>query len=96
MEQLSRERPVFHSEADFQHALAWRLHQMWPEAKVRLEFRAAQVNRRCYLDIWAEVEAQSVAIELKYKTRALSAIHVAERFDLASHGAPRIWGATIS
>jgi hypothetical protein len=34
---LSRERPIFHSEADFQHALAWHIHPRHPDTRVRLE-----------------------------------------------------------
>jgi hypothetical protein len=29
---LSQERPVFHSERDFQHAIAWRIHEVVPSA----------------------------------------------------------------
>ena len=28
---LAAERPVFHSEADFQHGFAWQLHALQPE-----------------------------------------------------------------
>ncbi len=38
MQQLAVERPIFHSEADFQHALAWKIHELHPEAGVRLEY----------------------------------------------------------
>ena len=34
---LAEQRPVFHSEADFQHAFAWEIHQQLPMASVRLE-----------------------------------------------------------
>jgi len=33
---LAQQRPLFQSEADFQHALAWQLHAMEPAARVRL------------------------------------------------------------
>ena len=36
---LSCQRPIFHSEADFQHALAWLIHLQHPDAIVRLEYR---------------------------------------------------------
>jgi hypothetical protein len=36
---LSQQRPIFHSEADFQHALAWRFHQTDETARIRLEYR---------------------------------------------------------
>lgn len=34
---LGDSRNVFHSEADFQHALAWHIHQKMPEIQIRLE-----------------------------------------------------------
>lgn len=34
---LGRKRPIFHSEADLQHALAWEIHLALPDAAVRLE-----------------------------------------------------------
>ena len=34
---LSAKRPVFHSEADFQHAFAWEVHLLDPRIEVRLE-----------------------------------------------------------
>lgn len=37
MAMLQNERPVFHSEADFQHALAWALHRLDPSVNIRLE-----------------------------------------------------------
>ena len=70
MGSLADTRKVFHSEADFQHALAWRIHQAMPESQVRLEVDVMQVeHRRRFLDIWLPLEG--IAIELKYKTRGL-------------------------
>jgi len=34
---LAERRPVVHSEADFQHALAWEAHRLDPDLRVRLE-----------------------------------------------------------
>lgn len=39
MSQLAGTRPIFHSEADFQHALAWEIQNQHPQAAVRLEYR---------------------------------------------------------
>ena len=67
---LAESRRVFHSEADFQHALAWQIHQAAPHSQVRLEVNAFPVqDRRRFLDIWLPVEG--IAIELKYATRKL-------------------------
>jgi hypothetical protein len=33
MARLSGTRPVFHSEADFQQALGWAVHEAWPSTR---------------------------------------------------------------
>lgn len=38
MKSLSEKRPIFHSEADFQFALAWEIQKEYPKANVRLEY----------------------------------------------------------
>ena len=65
---LARERPVFHSEADFQFALAWRIKKATSHY-VRLEFKPFP-EERVYLDIW--LPDVGVAIELKYPTSGLT------------------------
>ena len=62
---LAGSRKIFHSEADFQHALAWQIHKAGPESQVRLEVNAfPDQDRRMFLDIWLPIEG--IAIELKY------------------------------
>lgn len=82
-------RKVFHSEADFQHALAWHIHLAMRESQVRLEVdtRPREPQRR-FLDIWLPLEG--IAIELKYKTRRLQLQHADEFFALRNHGAQDI------
>jgi hypothetical protein len=58
---LARNRPVFHSEADFQHALAWEIHSLHPTAKIRLEYRPANVKTKMYIAIWAVLPNSEVA-----------------------------------
>ena len=65
MNELARYRPVFHSEADFQHALAWRIHEAMPDCEVRLEYKPFP-TKRLYLDLW--LPDIGVAMELKYCT----------------------------
>jgi len=48
---LSKERPLFHSEADFQHALAWAIHKNYPDVEVRLEKREVINGKEIYFDI---------------------------------------------
>jgi hypothetical protein len=57
-----------------------------PESKVRLEYRPAQAGRP-HLDIWLSAEQLNVAVELKYRTRAIEVEIGSESFVLNSHGA---------
>ena len=50
MAALARVRPLFHSEADFQHALAWLIHQRHSDARIRLEYRVFGLEP-VYLDL---------------------------------------------
>ncbi len=83
---LASTRKLFHSEADFQHALAWHIHQAMPESQVRLEVDVMQVeHQRRFLDIWLPLEG--IAIELKYKTRGLELEQDDESFVLRNQSA---------
>ena len=86
MSGLAETRKVFHSEADFRHALAWHIHQTMPNSQVRLEVDPRPgASRRKFLDIWLPKER--IAIELKYATRGLQLDHSGESFALRDHGA---------
>ena len=86
MGSLADSRKVFHSEADFQHALAWQIHEAAPESRVRLEVNVVPAAaQRMYLDIWLPVEG--IAIELKYKTRGLELEQDDEPFVLRNQSA---------
>src|SRR2546422_1306182 len=87
---LAAQRPVFHSEADFQHALAWKLHQHDPAANVRLEKRISSFAKRIHLDLLFQSLSCELAIELKYKTRAAKFDHVDEHYDLLNQSAQDI------
>ena len=65
MEGLAAKRPVFHSEADFQFALAWEIREE-TGLDVRLEFPPFP-GEPMRLDIW--VPDHRTAIELKYPNR---------------------------
>ena len=83
---LAAQRPIFHSEADFQHALAWLIHEVRPEAKVRLEIPRIIDGRRAHVDVWVE-DAERLAIELKYLTASVEAVVAGEEFHLRSQAA---------
>jgi hypothetical protein len=86
---LADQRSIFHSEADFQHAVAWEMHKRLPRASVRLE-RPVEVShptKRLHVDIWIEQDGHVLAIELKYKTSALQAPVEKEQYALRSQSA---------
>ena len=88
MRRLADERPVFHSEADFQHALAWLVQRAHPEARIRLERPIQGLKKgRARLDLWVGIGDRVEAIELKYQTVALSVVVDGETFDLAKKSA---------
>jgi hypothetical protein len=83
---LRDERPVFHSEADFQHALAWLIHTQHPTYSLRLEHPLSP-DQPEHLDIVAFDKHYKLAIELKYKTSPLFAPVREELFYLKNHSA---------
>ena len=83
---LRRTRPIFHSEADFQHALAWEIHKQSPAYSVRLEYPLSPGQSE-HLDILVSNNNDLVAIELKYKTRLLTTTLGDELFWLKDHSA---------
>ncbi|RKS08474.1 hypothetical protein DFP74_4175 [Nocardiopsis sp. Huas11] len=93
LEELKRKRPVFHSEADFQHALAWTAHLFEPSLRVRLEVKTAVGH----LDLLISVPEQNrhLALELKYLKAAWSGAVGGERFELANQGAQDIRGYDV-
>jgi hypothetical protein len=87
MRRLGVERKLFHSEADFQHALAWKIHELFPSAKIRLEVSSGRFDKRERIDILCGHEYHTCAIELKYKKRRLKCAYEGEPFSLGSDGA---------
>ena len=87
---LSKVRPAYHSEADFQHALAWEIHQSNPNSQVRLEYKPPFLDGRAYVDIWSGIGSHQYAIELKYKTRGLRFDIHGEVFELLNQSAQDI------
>lgn len=87
MTELAKTRPIFHSEADFQFALAWQIREMMPDSEIRLEFKPFP-SERLYLDIW--IYNQKTAIELKYLSRRIESKHNSEMFRLREQGAQDI------
>jgi hypothetical protein len=84
MTALAEHRPVFHSEADFQHALAWQLQKADPAARIRLELRP---RRGMCLDVLVSSDGVRAAIELKYLVRRFQGEVDGEQFDLPDQSA---------
>lgn len=88
MRRLKDVRPIFHSEADFQHAFAWEMNRLVPEGQFRLECKRAGLGPRERLDIWIRwPTGQFTAVELKYKKRPLQVEIDNEAYDLTSDAA---------
>ena len=88
IEKLCISRPIFHSEADFQFALAWMLQSEYPDANIRLEYLISNgSNKKEYVDILVTYREKVFPIELKYKTRKLQINFNGESYDLANQGA---------
>jgi hypothetical protein len=87
LERLAVARPIFHSEADFQHALAWQIQVDNPAARIRLETRP---KRGVHLDVFVHLASERVAIELKYLAARFEGVVAGEVFDLPNQGAQDI------
>ena len=87
LKQLSEIRPVFHSEADFQYALAWEIQRHHPKAQIRLEINLPGFDKKEYIDIWAKIGDRVYIIELKYKTKKINLEYNEEKFYLLNQGA---------
>ncbi|MCI2236353.1 MULTISPECIES: hypothetical protein [unclassified Helicobacter] len=68
IEKLQDKRQIFCSEADFQLEMAWVIKEMYPDAKVRLEY-VPKFNDKMHIDILVFISNKWIPIELKYKTK---------------------------
>ena len=85
---LSQVRPVFHSEADFQHAFAWQMHMNYPHLKIRLEYPFYREDDTIdHIDIVAFDDNETIAFELKYKTALFFMPSREDVFYLKGHSA---------
>lgn len=80
MRSLALDRPIFHSESDFQHALAWQIHELLPDCHVRLEVNPYADGRKVHLDMLLNDNGNLMPIELKYKVLAKTCEVNGERF----------------
>ena len=85
---LSKRRQLFHSEADFQHELAWELRASGCANHIRLE-RPFYINGEptINLDLLATTDEDKTAIELKYWKKGVELRDANETFHLKHGGA---------
>lgn len=83
---LASRRPIFHSEADFQHEFAWQLREMLPHISVRLEHPVGNGSRGA-IDVVVRSDGPKQAFELKYLCKKFQAIVNDEPFTLRQQGA---------
>ena len=83
---LRTRRKLFVSEADFQLELAWILKEMYPNAKVRLEY-CPEFDPQMHIDILVIMDGKWIPIELKYKTKGCTKSVDGELYNLKNHGA---------
>jgi hypothetical protein len=86
MRDLARRRPIFHSEADFQHEFAWQARTIQPQLRVRLE-RPFPGRSSGAIDIIFSHGGEEHAVELKYLTRLYEGLVDDEQFRLKNQGA---------
>ncbi|WP_299533058.1 hypothetical protein [uncultured Streptomyces sp.] len=86
---LGRTRPVFHSEADFQHGFARALWEVAPEIRVRLEVPRRDSGKTEHLDLLALGPEGRTAVEFKYFTRPWAGVagEPPEDYVLKAHAA---------
>ena len=78
---LRQNRPVFHSEADFQFALAWDIKLEYSDAKIRLEVPCG-TSVKGRVDIVVRFDSAVIPIELKYLRKRQSFNVNGEQFNL--------------
>lgn len=84
---LAKRRPVFHTEADFQHEFAWELRGLHPKLEPRLEHPVrtlddSEHSTREHVDLLLRGADNATVVELKYWTSKLDATVDGERFNL--------------
>ena len=89
MSKLKEKRKLFVSEADFQLEMAWIIKDLYPNAKVRLEY-CPSFDFNMHIDILVIMDDMWIPIELKYKTKGCKKNVDDEVFNLKNHGAKNV------
>jgi hypothetical protein len=81
LETLSKKRPLFRSEKDFQESLLQIMRSM------DMKCEANRIINGTKVDLWIEDGDKEILIQLKHKTKKLSVHFDGSQFDLKNHGA---------
>lgn len=87
LQKLSEKRPIFHSEADFQFALAWQIKELYPNVMIRLEVPYTNDGTNKSLDLLLIEDNKKYPIELKYKAKKATILYNNEQYNLKEHSA---------
>ena len=91
MNELAQLRPVFHSEADFQHELGCLLKSKGHLVRLERPYYLAVPNFPNPIKVELDVEVDGiVSIELKFKTTLCNTVVNGESFNLKDHSAPNL------
>lgn len=85
MGDLAKTRPVFHSEADFQHALAWALQDAGCAVRLEVPWRGDPPIPR--IAIVVSKDGERAALQLEYWQKSASLVHEEEAFELVTEAA---------
>jgi hypothetical protein len=92
---LAARRPVFHSEADFQHELAMEISRAGFDLRLEVPFSVNLNGHRVTVELDLllidRLTKQRAAVEVKYVKSAASIVHNGENFDLK-----HTWGTNLS
>lgn len=85
MSGLSSKHPIFHGEADLQHALAWHIQTLDRNCRVRLEVRFQKISeerfgKNSFVDVW--LPDRKIAVELKFAKDNFRTFNNGEEFEL--------------
>jgi len=83
LKELSKERPIFHSEGDFQFSLSYKIKEHYPVLNIRNEFPIKISNKSRKVDIAIfDNSKNAILIELKYKPTEIFYQNDIEKYQL--------------
>lgn len=85
IEHVKLKRRIFVSEADMQFEFAWVIKELYPNAKVRLEY-CPEFDLNMHIDILVIIDNGWIPIEFKYKTKGCVKVVDNEKYNLKNQG----------